>query len=183
MLKRIFFLSVCLAIFGFGTAQAQGFIKFLGIDGEVIAEGYEGWSEFTSVTQEIVLPETKKTGLNSRRGLLPEFQQLAIIKPLDKASVKFAERALRGALSELVQIEWTRSFDSGLVPFYTYELKNVQIVEYNSKGLGRSEDDINADGRIYEEIVLDFEEIKVTYREYDDAGNFLGATEFSWQKR
>lgn len=181
MKRRAFFVLMCLVAFGYSTVQAQGFVKFLGVDGEVTVEGYEGWSEFSSVTQEVVVPETNE-GL-SRRGLVPEFHQLAIIKPLDKASIKIAERALRGAKTELVQIEWARSFDSGLEPYYTYELTNAQVLEYKSKGIGHSQDEVNTDGRIYEEIVLDFEEIKVTYREYDSEGNFLGAWEYSWQAR
>jgi len=174
-------LSICFFVFGSASVNAQAFVKFAGIDGEVIVEGYEGWSEFTSVTQKIEFTDISQAGPERLREL-PEFQQLAIIKPLDKASVKIAERTLRGVPTDLVEIEWVLSFESGLKPYYTYELQNVRIVEYDSKGIGTADGEINADGRIYEEILLDFEEIKVTYREYDSDGNFLGATEYSWSK-
>ena len=172
---------MCFSLLVFNTAWAQGFVQFSGIAGEVTVEGYEGWSEFTAVTQEISRSE-KTTGIVSQLSSLPAIQNLGIIKPLDKASLKIAERALKGMITDEVIIEWALSSDNGLKPYYSYLLKNVRVVSYNSRGISHSESNETANRRIEEEIALDFDEIVVRYWEYDSNGNNQGVTEYNWKK-
>ena len=174
--------GIVLAALGFDTAHAQGFVKFTAIDGEVTVEGYEGWSEFISVVQKIAPTETTR-GVATRVGEIPEFQQIVLVKRLDKASLKFAERALRRIATETVEIEWAVNFGGELKPYYRYELEDVAVVEYSSKGLGEPYSNQAWDGQITEQIVLDFDEITVTYWEYDEFGNPQGAVEYSWKRR
>jgi type VI secretion system Hcp family effector len=175
-MKNLTLAVLGIGLLGLGAAHAQSFVRFEGIDGEVKVEGYENWCELTSVVQQIKPSETK-SGVVMRREL--EFDDLVIVKPVDKASPKIVDRALRASVTPRVEIEWVRTTGQALEPFYRYELRNALIKEYTSKGLGESEDPAE---RVMEQISLDFEEITVTYWEYDEDGNPLGAVEYSWAR-
>jgi type VI secretion system Hcp family effector len=182
MLTAVLMAGIALGVLSLDEAHAQGYLKFTGVQGEVTVEGYEGWSDFISVVQRIAPTETTR-GVATRVGDIPEFQQIALVKPLDKASLKIAERALRRIPTETVEIEWVVNFGGDLKPYYRYELEDVTVVEYSSKGLGEPYSNQGWDGQIKEQIVLDFDEITVTYWEYDEFGNPLGAVEYSWKRR
>lgn len=174
-------IGIGLGILGFDAAQAQGYVKFDGIDGEATVEGYDGWSEFSAVFQKIAQNETTR-GVNTRVEGIPQFQKLALVKPLDKASLKISDRALRGVSTDFVQIEWVTTFGETLAPYYRYVLEDVTVIEYTSKGLGELSPNLNPDGPIKEQMVLDFEKITVTYTEYDEFGNPQGNVEYEWTR-
>jgi type VI protein secretion system component Hcp len=174
-------IGIGLGILGFDAAQAQGYVKFDGIDGEVAVEGYVGWSEFSAVFQKIAQNETTR-GINTRVEGIPEFQKIVLVKPLDKASLKISDRALRGASTERVEIEWVVNFGETLAPYYRCVLEDVTVVEFTSKGLGEVSPNLDPDGPIKEQMVLDFERIKVTYSEYDEFGNPQGNVEYEWRR-
>jgi type VI secretion system Hcp family effector len=174
-------IGIGLGILGLETAQAQGYVKFDGIDGEVTVDGYEGWSEFSAVFQKIAPNETTR-GINTRVEGIPQFQKIVLVKPLDKASLKISDRALRGVATDRVQIEWVTNFGETLAPYYRCELEDVTVLEYSSKGLGEFSSDLNSDRAVKEQIVLDFDKITVTYSEYDEFGNPQGNVEYVWTR-
>jgi type VI secretion system Hcp family effector len=177
-LMRLF--GVYLLSAGFASAHAGGFVKFDFIEGESEVEGYEGWSEFISVVQKIAPSEVTR-GVVTQAGAIPEFQQLSIIKPLDKASVEIAELALKGKTIDPVQIEWTRNINGTEKPYYKYKLQYANVTEYTSKGFGDTDLESATDDPVKEQIVLDFEKITVTYVQYDDEGNESGKVEYTWE--
>ena len=75
-----------------------------------------------------------------------------------------------------VEIDCTASYtDAGRVTYYRYELTNVMVTSYNVSGSGQAED------VPVEDFSLNFEEIKVTYTENDNAGKKKGNVEYSWK--
>ena len=179
MKKMTILFGIWLITGSFANAHAAGFIKFNGIDGDSVVEGYVNWSEFLSVVQEITSPEIT-TGVVTRLRGNPEFKEITVVKTLDKASPKIADRALRDWNSDEVKVEWTRNIAGIEQPYYAYEMKNVLVTQYSSKGFGDTDLDSAKDNQIVEKIVLNFEDIKVTYYEYDDAGNLAGTVEYEW---
>ena len=176
-LLGIFFLSGA-----FATANAGGFVRFEGIDGESVVDGYEKWSEFLSVVQEIV-PATQANGLVTRINQNPQFNEISVVKVLDRASPIIAQIALRGQVTPRVEIEWTRNINGVEKPYYSYRLTNVVVTQYSSKGFGEITLDSATESLIKEKISLNFEEIRVTYYEYDEEGNLAGKVEYDWDNR
>lgn len=150
------------------------FIKFEGIDGEAQDSSYRGWCNALSFSQGQSLPDNR-TGITRQRGDVV-FENIVVVKELDKASPKLAEAVCKGTVFPKVEIHLTRSYtNTGLVTYYTYELNNVLIVGYRIGGSGYSEHIPT------EKITLSFEEIKVTYTEIDEGGAAKGNVEYVWR--
>ena len=151
------------------------FIKFEGVDGEVQNGIYRGWCNALSFSQGQSLGEGQRLGGATRQRADVVFEDIVVVKELDKASPKLAEAVCQGKVFPKVEIHLTRSYkNTGLVTYYAYELINVLIVDYRIGGSGYSE---------YiptEEISLSFEEIKVTYTEIDESGATKGNVEYEW---
>jgi type VI secretion system secreted protein Hcp len=151
-----------------------GFIKFDGVDGESKDDKHKGWSDLVSFTQPITRPATG-TGAHRRRGDVV-MHDVTIVKEIDKSTPKLAESIVKGKVWPKVEIHLTASYtDSSRVTYYAYELKNVQVNNYNIGGSSQAEDVVT------EEMSLNFEEIKVTYTENDAAGKKKGNVEYSWK--
>jgi type VI secretion system Hcp family effector len=172
-------LGICFLTGGIVNAYAGGFVRFEGIDGESVVEGYENWSEFLSVVQEIV-PAERPSAVVTKVNQAPQFKEISVIKVLDKASPKIAQLALRLQVIPRVEIEWTRNINGVEQPYYTYRLTNAVVTEYSSKGFGNTDLDSATDGQIKEKISLDFQEIRVRYYEYDEQGSLAGIVEYDW---
>ena len=149
------------------------FVKFEGVDGEVQSGSYRGWCNALSFSQGQSLPDGGIVGPTRQRGNVV-FEDIVVIKELDKASPKLAEAVCKGMVFPKVEIHLTRSY-AGLVTYYAYELKNVLIVGYRIGGSGYSEHIPT------EELSLSFEEIKVTYTEFDEGGRAKGNVEYEWR--
>ncbi len=147
------------------------FIRFDGVDGESQNKDHIGWCNALSFSQGQILP-AGSAGSPQRGNVV--FEDIVVIKELDKASPKLAEAACKGTVFPRVEIHLTRLY-TGLVTYYAYELKNVQIVGYRIGGSGYSEHVPT------EELSLSFEEIKVTYTEFDDGGRAKGNVEYEWR--
>ncbi len=114
--------------------------------------------------------------METRRSGNVVFEDIVVVKELDKASPKLAEAVCKGEVFPKVEIHLTRSYtNTGLVTYYTYELNNVLIVGYRIGGSGYSENIPT------EEISLSFEEIKVTYTETDEGGVPRGNVVYEWR--
>ncbi len=150
------------------------YIKFDGVEGEAQDKDHKGWSDLASFNQAMHKPGVG-TGATRRRGDVI-LEDIAIVKEIDKASPKLAESVCKGKVFPKVEIHVTASYtDSGRVTYYAYELKNVQVVSYNISGSGQAEE------VPVEDVTLNFEEIKVTYTEHDNAGKTKGNIEYSWK--
>lgn len=151
------------------------FIKFEGVDGEAQDSSYRGWCNALSFSQGQSLPDGGVVGPTRQRGNVV-FENIVVVKELDKASPKLAEAVCKGTVFPKVEIHLTRSYtNTGLVTYYTYELNNVLIVGYRIGGSGYSEHIPT------EEISLSFEEIKVTYTEIDEGGRPKGNVVYEWR--
>lgn len=150
------------------------FIRFEGVDGEVQSGSYRGWCNALSFSQGQSLSDSR-IGTTRQRGNVV-FEDIVVVKELDKASPKLAEAVCKGKVFPKVEIHLTRSYtNTGLVTYYTYELNNVLIVGYRIGGSGYSEHIPT------EEISLSFEEIKVTYTEIDEGGGSKGNVVYEWR--
>jgi type VI secretion system secreted protein Hcp len=151
------------------------FIKFDGVDGEAQDKDHKGWSDILSFSQGLTKPGAGATGPTRRRGDVV-LEDISVVKELDKASPKIAESMCKGKVFPKVEIHLTASYtDAGRVTYYAYELKNVQVLNYNISGSGQTEDVPT------EDVSLNFEEIKVTYTECDSKGSSKGAVEYAWK--
>ena len=150
------------------------YIKFDGIDGEATDKDHKAWTDLAAFSQLITKPG-QGTGATRRRGDVI-LEDLHCTKELDKSSPKIAESVCKGKVFPKVEIHLTASYtDSGRVTYYAYELKNVQVVSYDISGSGQ------ADDVPMENFSLNFEEIKVTYTENDNAGKKKGNVEYTWK--
>lgn len=170
MTKTILFgiLLGVLVISGFSVnnAFAAGYIKFDGVDGEATARGHEGWSNLDSFSHTLTQKVTKK-GTFAEVGI-------DIAKAFDKSSPKLQEALIRGVTNPLATIEFTKQFGDGSEATYLkYELSNVLVSSYSTSAA--------SDSRPSETLSLNFEEIKVTYTEYDESGREKGNVEYSWK--
>jgi len=154
---------------GYGMLAGM-FIRFDGVDGEVQSGNYRGWCNALSFSQGQSLPAGSIIGSRQRGNVV--FENIVVIKELDKASPKLAEAVCKGNVFPRVEIHLT---NTDLVTYYTYELENVQIVGYRIGGSGYSEHIPT------EEISLSFEEIKVTYTEIDEGGGSKGNVVYEWR--
>ncbi len=153
-----------------------GYIKFDGVDGEFQDKDHKNWSVIEAFSQVISKPGNG-TGVTRRRGDVV-LADIAVTKQLDKSSTKLAESVCKGKVFPKVEIDVTASYtDAGRVTFYRYELKNVQITSYSISG-GTSS---GQDHAVMEQLMLNFEEIKVTYTECDNAGKKKGNAEYTWK--
>lgn len=151
------------------------YIKFDGVDGESLDKDHSKWSDIQSFSQGMHQPGASATGAARRRGDVI-IDALHVSKELDKASPKLAEAVCKGKVFPKVEIHLTGSTsDSGRTTYYAYELKNVLVSSYNIGGSGQSEQ------VPMEDFSLNFEEIKVTYTEFDSKGSKKGNVEYSWK--
>lgn len=154
-----------------------GYIKFDGVDGESEDKGHEKWSNMISFSQ-LIHKAGAGTGSTRRRGDVV-LEDIVVVKEVDKSSTKLAESVCKGKVYPKVEIHVTASYtDDARVTYYAYELKNVQIAGYNVSGNTAK----GTDGGVpVENLTLNFEEIKVTYTECDQAGKKKGNAEYSWK--
>jgi type VI secretion system secreted protein Hcp len=153
-----------------------GYVKFDGVNGEATESNHVNWCELLAFEHGYEQPSSgSTTGMARRRGSAI-VEDITLVKELDKASPKIAEACLKGKVFPKVEIELTKNFgDAGNAVYYKYELTNVIVTSYTI-----GSEDVN---NIYpkETITLGFEEIKVTYTEFDDDGYSLGNVEYEWK--
>ena len=181
------------------TAHSSAYVKFEGVDGESKYQGHEGWSEIVSFRQGIHRPDSGATGSVRQRGNVV-FDDIVLVKQVDKASPKLAEAICNGVVFPKVEIHLTGPSEGSALSgtFYAYELKNVMITSYEVSGsnplayaLVAPAPDVTmpsagpfivqAVDAPVEEMSLNFQEIKVTYTESDSSGKAKGNIEYSWK--
>jgi type VI secretion system secreted protein Hcp len=156
-------------------AGMMGFVKFDGVDGEATDTDHDKWSEIMAFEQGMYQPSSGMSGMSRRRGDVV-LEDIVVVKELDKSSPKLAEACLKGKVFPKVNIHLTATYgDGNRHTYYKYELKNVQVTSYV---IGSEDVTIIYP---YEEMTLNFEEIKVTYTEMDDSGAMKGNVEYEWK--
>ncbi len=151
----------------------SGFLKFDGVEGESKDKNHEKWSRIESFGQGMTQPGGGATGATRRRGSVI-MDDIAVSKEMDKASPKIAEALCTGKVFPKVEIHLVANYGGeDRQTYYAYELKNVLVTGYNVGGSAQAED------VPMEDFTLNFEEIKVTYTEFDEAGKKKGNVEYS----
>ena len=155
------------------VADTAVFLKIDGIDGESQDRDHKDWIDILSFDQGQFTSTAGAGGSARGRGGC-QFEDVALSKQLDKSSPKLAEAVCKGQNFPKVEIHLTSAFLGGQV-YYAYELKNVRVSNYHIGGTSPGD-------RPTENFSLNFEEIKVTYTEYDPStGRSQGNVEYTWK--
>lgn len=129
------------------------FAKYEGIDGESRDRDHDGWLN-------VVLYEHKKAGPNRRL----EIMNVTVRK--DKSAPALASAFREKKVFSTVKIDDVSSPGN----YMRYELKNVMITSmHGTRNLNRTD------------MVLNFEEIKVTYNERASSGRTKSTLRYSWK--
>ncbi len=149
------------------------YIKFTGVDGEVEDANHKNWCEVIAFDQSHMMQLTDTSPFRGRAA--PLFDDIRIVKTIDKASPKLAEAVCTANIYPTVEIHVTASVSgANRVTYLAYELGNVLITSYLISGAAQSED------VPCEEVTLCFEQIKMTYTEFDALGKAKGNVEYTW---
>lgn len=141
-------------------------MKLGDIKGESVEANHREWSDILSVSQSV----DRLSTTNAAGGVSSTARsELVVVKEIDKSSPKIMEAVCLGTIVPVMEVDLTRTFgDSSRVVFLKYELRNVQVTSYQINASGQS-------GPVpTESFSLNFEEIKVTYTQFDSAGRKLG---------
>ncbi len=166
--------TLLMSVYGFSLpATAGAFAKFDGIDGESKDRNHQQWIDVLSISESIVRPDAESTGDSRRRGAAV-FEDIVIVKELDRSSVTLREKLAQGAVIPKLEIELAATFGDVRGTYFKYELKNVQITSFSLNVSG-------GDGEVpTESIAVSFEEIKWIYTQFDDRGNRRGKVRATW---
>lgn len=152
-----------------------GFIKIGDIKGECTDADHQDWIDLLSFSQSLHSPQSGATGVARRRGDVV-LEDIHVSKLLDKSSPKLAEAVCNGKVFDKVELHLSASIsDEAREAYYKYELKQVLVTSYSVSGATQSSDPPA------EDISLNFEEIKVTYVEFDNKGKKKGNIEYTWK--
>lgn len=154
------------------------FAKFDGIDGESKDSKHDKWIDVLSLDWGAHKPGGGATGQSRRRGAAV-VEDLTLTVEFDKSSPKLLEKHLKGEVIPKLEIECTATYGGARATYLKYELKKVSVTSVRNNSSGN-----DAAGPPTVVLATNFEEIKVTYTEYDDDGNSKGnvETEFKVEK-
>lgn len=165
----------------FGTAAV--FAKYDGIDGESKDDKHDKWIDVLSIDWGMHRPhEAGATGQSRRRGAVV-LEDLTLTLEYEKAAPKLQEKCLMGEIIPKLEIEQTANYGGARATYLKYELKNVMITSVHiSSNIGSSGQDGVEAAPPTVVVGCNFEEIKVTYTEYDkDTGASKGNVEYEWK--
>ena len=150
------------------------FAKYDGIDGESKDANHENWIDVLSLDWG-VYHKGKPSGQSRRRGA-PVVEDLVLTIEYEKASPRLLQKCLTGEVIPELEIELTSTFGGARATYLKYELKNVMARSYQIDASGNDEA-----GPPLVVIGNNFEEIKVTYTEFDDEGSNKGNVETRYE--
>lgn len=150
------------------------FAKYDGIDGESKDANHERWIDVLSLDWGIHRPAAGATGQSRRRGDAV-VDDLVLTMGYDKSSPKLLEKGLQGGVVPKLEIELTATFGGSRGTYLRYELENVLVSSYQVSASG---DDESGPPTVV--VANSFEQIEVTYTEFDDTGSTRGNVEASW---
>lgn len=144
------------------------YARYDGIDGEALDKDHNKWIDILEYEWGVRRRQAR-TGSSRRRAA-------AVVEPFimtfeyEKASPKLLEKCHRGEVIPKLEVELTATYGGARVTYLKYEMKNVSCSAYHVAG--------SASGYApMVEIKNVFEEIKVTYTEYDSEGSSKGNVE------
>ena len=157
-------------------AFGQGiFVRVDGIPGESMDGAHRSWIVASGCVDGMT-PAAASTGTMmtvrptaSRGGI--KFENIKIMKSIDKASPKLRLAAAESGVIKTVEIDFTRT--DGQV-FLHIVLDRVGVSEITSEFFG---------SEAKETVALSFGTITYTYTEYDSAGRSKGTVSFGWDVR
>jgi type VI secretion system secreted protein Hcp len=154
-------------------------MKYEGIEGESQKANHIKWIDVLSFDWGIHRREPDQTG-QSRRGGAVLIEDLTLTMAYEKAAPKLQEKCLKGEIIPKLEIEFTALSGRARVTYLKYELKNVMITSFQTNASGSDES-----GPPTVVIGNNFEEVKLTYTEYDREGKKKGnvETKFKVEKR
>lgn len=144
------------------------FAKYDGIDGESNEARHDKWVEVLSLDWGVHRPGGATTGQSRRRGSAIVDDMVLTIE-YEKAAPKLLEKCLRGEVVPKLDIELTATYGGQRVTYLKYELKMVMVTSYHVSASGDDEA-----GPPMVTVANNFEEVKVTYTEFDDKGRAAG---------
>jgi len=163
-----------------GDAYGAVFAKYDGIDGESTDSNHDKWIDVLSVDWGMHKDKAKKK--KPAKNVIDNFQ---MTMEYEKSSPKLLEAALTGKVIPKLEIQLTKigcpdpprsdtCTSMEQVTYLKYELINVRVTSYDVNGSGGA-DEITLPPTVV--LSNNFEEIKVTYTEYDDEGKNKGNVE------
>lgn len=147
------------------------FARYEGIDGESKDENHDKWIDVLSIDWGIHKPGGGATGQSRRRGSAV-VEDMVITIEYEKASPKLQEKCLRGEVIPRLEIELTATYGGARATYLNYTMENVMVTSYQTNASGNDEA-----GPPTVVVGNNFEEVKVTYTEYDDSGKKKGNVE------
>lgn len=144
------------------------FMKYDGVDGESIVEGFEKYIELNSVQFGVGRGIASARGASTREGSDASVSEITVTKVTDGTSVKLFEEALTGKLNKVVDIKFVR----------TGAGKPEEYLGFKLEGTGISGFSISSGGdRPSESLSLNFD--KVTFK-YNPIGDDFGGSPASY---
>jgi type VI secretion system secreted protein Hcp len=150
------------------------FAKYEGIDGESKDANHDKWIDVLSIDWGSHKPGGGATGQSRRRGTVI-MEDLRLTMEYEKSTPKLLEKMCKGEVIPKLEIEQTANYGGARQTYLKYELKNVQVTSQDLNASGNDESPPTVT------VSNNFEEIKVTYTEYDSEGNSQGNVETNWK--
>ena len=147
------------------------FAKYAGIDGESTDANHDKWIDVLAIDWGVHHPGRGATGASRRRGAVV-VEDMSITIESEKAAPKLLEKCVRGEVIPRLEFEVTATYGGSRATYLKYELTNVMITSYQTSASGNDEA-----GPPVVVIENNFEEIKVTYTEFDEEGASKGNVE------
>ncbi len=147
------------------------FARYDGVDGESVDAHHDRWIDVLSLDWGVHKPGGASTGQSRRRGAAV-VEDMILTFEYEKACPKLLEKCLKGEVVPKLDIELTATYGGARVTYLKYELTNVVVTSYQINASGNDED-----GPPVVAVASNFEEVKVTYTEFDDTGTVKGNVE------
>ena len=151
------------------------FAKYDGIDGESKDTNHDKWIDILSIDWGAHKPGGGATGQSRRRGGAV-VEDITLTIEYEKSSPLLQEKCLMGEIIPKLELELTSTYGGARATYLIYELTNVMVTSFQTNASGN--DDAGPPTVV---IGNNFEEIKVTYTEFDDTGSSQGNVETSFK--
>ncbi len=151
------------------------YAKYMGIDGESKDANHDKWIDVLSIDWGAHKPGGGATGQSRRRGGAV-VEDITLTIEYEKSAPVLQEKCCLGEIIPKLVLELTSTYGGARATYLKYELQNVMITSFQTNASGN--DDAGPPTVV---IGNNFEEIKVTYTEFDDTGSSKGNVETSFK--
>lgn len=151
------------------------FAKYDGIDGEATDAQHENWVDILTLDWGAHQADAGTTG--SRRRGSAVVEDLIMTFDYETAAPKLLDKCLKGEIVPQLDIELTATYGGTRVTYLKYELKQVMVTSYHVNASG---DDGTGPPTV--SVANSFEELTVTYTEFDESGAAAGNVETNYRR-